>query len=135
MIFIMFSKCSDHPSKSVIDRFEEKAQEWGKEFIHCYHTNNVTPYIHVPMMNHVHEFIRLHGSILPFTQQGLQKYNDITTKMYFRSSNHQCIKAITQMLEKQNHIEYLQNFGISSKSSFFEIRCSKCNQTGHNLRT
>ena len=35
---------------------------------------NVTPYIHA-MAKHVSEFRQIHGSVLPFTQQGLEKYN------------------------------------------------------------
>ena len=43
----------------------------------------VTPYIHA-MHSHVGQFIRRHGALLPFTQQGLEKYNDRMTRMYFR---------------------------------------------------
>ena len=32
---------------------------------------------------HVGEFMELHQSILPFTQQGMEKHNDIMTKDYF----------------------------------------------------
>ena len=39
-------------------------------------------------MNHVAEFMRLHGGILQFSQQGLEKYNDVMTKQYFRGTNH-----------------------------------------------
>ena len=40
------------------------------------------------MMNHVLEFMQCHGSILQFTQQGLEKYNDNMTKDYFRFTSH-----------------------------------------------
>ena len=50
--------------------YEDKARQWGKDLVGVYQSDRVTTYIHA-MMNHVHEFVRVHGSILPFTQQGL----------------------------------------------------------------
>ena len=47
--------------------FERKARE-------LYPSKHVTPYMHT-MMNHVSQFMELHGSILPFIQQGMEKYN------------------------------------------------------------
>lgn len=72
-------------------------------------TKHVTPYIHA-LMNHVGQFMRTHGSILPFTQQGLEKLNDITTKNFFRSS---CLRveALKQLIEKQNRIEHFNDTG------------------------
>ncbi len=55
-------------------------------------------YIHA-MLNHVGQFVRVHGSILPFTQQGLEKLNDVMTKHYFRATSHQNEKALLQMME------------------------------------
>jgi len=43
--------------------YEQKSREWGRKFITTYNEDNVTPYIHA-LMNHVGEFIKLHGSIL-----------------------------------------------------------------------
>ena len=86
------------------------------------------------MMNHVPEFLKIHGSILPFTQQGLEKYNDITTKMYFRSTNHQGTQALAQIMEKQNRLEYLRDAGTTTVKCF-NITCSVCHQVGHNART
>ena len=43
----------------------------------------MTPYIHA-MHSHVGQFLRQHGGLLPFTQQGIEKYNDRLTKTYFR---------------------------------------------------
>ena len=40
-------------------------------------------------MNHVGEFMKIHGSNLPFTQQGLEKKKGVITKSYFRSTSHQ----------------------------------------------
>ena len=63
-------------------------------------------------MNHVGEFMRIHGSIQPFNQQALEKKNDVVTKMYFRSSNHQGDSSLSQILEEHNHIEHLESSGI-----------------------
>ena len=53
----------------------------------------------------------MHGRILPFTQQGLEKYNDVTTKDFFRSTNHKGETALRQIMEKQNRLEYLRDSG------------------------
>ena len=63
------------------------------------------------VMQHVSQFMTLSGAILPFTQQGLEKYNDLVTKDYFRSSSHRVQECWTQILQKQNRIEDLENSG------------------------
>jgi len=50
------------------------------------------------MANHVSEFMRVHGSILSFTQQGLEKYNDMMTKEYFRATCHRKDEALIQIM-------------------------------------
>ena len=74
----------------------------GINFIDVYHAKN--PYIHA-MFNHVGDFMR----IQPFTQQGLEKLNDVMTKHYFRSTSHQNEKALTQLMQKLNRIEHLKD--------------------------
>ena len=74
-----------------------------------YHEDNITPYIHA-LMNHVGEFMQLHGSILQFLQHGLEKYNDMT-KEYFRSTSHHGKAALRQIMEKQNRLEHLSDLG------------------------
>ena len=125
----IFSRRQEDLSTKDIDEFHEQSRKWGRDFIKVYHIQNVTPYIHA-MVNHVSEFMRVHGSILPFTQQGLEKYNDVTTKMYFRSTCHQGSKAFTQILQKQNRLEHFRDIGIKTKKCF-EVTCSKCNERGH----
>ena len=49
----------------------------------------------------------MHGTLAPFSQQGLMKLNDDLTKDYFRSTNHRDSDAVKQMLLKQNRIEDL----------------------------
>ena len=112
-----------------IDSFEGDARRWGRDFYKFYHDRNVTPFIHA-MANHVGEFLTLHGSLLPFTQQGLEKYNDITTKHYFRSTNHKGTQAFTQ---KQNRIEHLHDSGLYTQKK--TVKCGNCQQEGHSIRT
>ena len=56
-------------------------------------------------MQHVGQFMATSGALLSFTQQGLEKYNDVMTKDYFRSSSHRGQECLTQILQKQNHME------------------------------
>ena len=58
------------------------------------------------MMQHVGQFMTIHGSILPFTQQGLENHNDNMTKNFFRSSCLRGEQALQQLVEKQNRIEH-----------------------------
>lgn len=69
-------------SATVAD-FKDRARAWVDLFCKVYQRNKVTPYIHA-MHSHVGQFLRQHGSLLPFTQQGLEKYNDKMTRMFFR---------------------------------------------------
>ena len=103
-----FSRQPDEIVDADIEAFERKAKEWVVKFIDVYQAKNVTPYIHA-MFNHVGEFMRAHGSILPFTQQGLEKLNDVMTKHYFRSTSHQSEKALLQIMQKLNRIEHLKD--------------------------
>jgi len=82
---------------------------------------------------HTSEFIKLHGNVVSFTQQGLEKLNDVTTKQYQHSTNHHDLSALKQVLEKRNRIETLQDSGYDH-----EVQaqvCSKCKSPGHNKRT
>ena len=83
------------------------------------------------MMQHVGEFMSTSGALLPFTQQGLEKYNDMMTKDYFRSSSHKGQECLTQILQKQNRIEHLEHIG-SRRKKRHEVTCSKCGGKGHN---
>ena len=100
------SKPEDALTLTDIDAFAIQARGWVHRFTDVYHANNVTPYIHA-MANHVSEFMKLHGSIISFTQHGLEKYNDCMTKQYFRATNHKGQDALRQIMEKQNRLHYL----------------------------
>jgi hypothetical protein len=59
---------------------------------------------------HVPEFLSLSdGTICPFTQQGLEKLNDRTTKDYFRSRNQRGLDALFQLVQKHNRMEHLED--------------------------
>ena len=59
--------------ESGILEFETMAKSWVEKFCSIYQKKKVTPYIHA-MHSHVGQFLRQHGGLLPFTQQGLEKY-------------------------------------------------------------
>jgi len=65
------------------DELSRKIKLWVNLFLCVYQTKDVTPYIHA-LLNHVPEFIRLHGNLISFTQpqQGLEKLNDVSTKEF-----------------------------------------------------
>ena len=66
-------------------------------------------------------------SILQFSQHGLglEKYNDVMTKEYFRSTSHHGEAALRQIMEKQNRLEHLSDLGSQTKKCF-SIVCSNC---------
>ena len=129
----LFSKRPENVVEGDIEQFESRSKEWVRRFLEIYHSGFITPYIHA-MACHVGEFMRLHGSILPFTQQGLEKLNDTVTKMFFRGTNHQGEKALQQILEKHNRIEFLRDSDMVPRQHH-EVKCSLCGQVGHNKLT
>ena len=58
----LLSKRPDEFCDDDIRNYNERSREWGRRFISTYH-EDVTPYIHALLMNHVGEFMQLHGSI------------------------------------------------------------------------
>ena len=67
-------------------KFETKAKGWVTLFISIHQKKDATPYMHA--MTHY-----ILGNIVQFTQQGLEKLNDISTK-YFRG--HQTTRNMKQ---------------------------------------
>ena len=82
---------------------------------------------------HIVEFLSLHKSLVRFTQQGLEKLNDISMKHFQRASNHKNIDSLMQMLQKKNRIKQLDDEG--NQRSKRKLKCSKCQQYGHNKHT
>ncbi|XP_069103679.1 uncharacterized protein [Argopecten irradians] len=115
---------SDNPYHAVV---KEKVQLWGSKFVILYQSRDITPYMHI-LFYHVAELIEIHGNISKFTQQGLEKMNDVCTKAYFRSTNHKNNTALKQILEKQNRQHLLEhNFRDKEKT----VTCSNCKKVGH----
>ena len=127
----MFSKGPEGVTDTVREEFKSRSREWVSKFISVYQTKNVTPYIHA-MFNHVGEFMEMHGSILPFSQQGLEKLNDVMTKHYFRATSHQNEKALLQLIQKQNRIEHLKDMG-AQPGRHHSVSCNNCSEIGHNM--
>ena len=115
-----------------VKELHTKIKAWVKLFLSIYQRKDVTPYIHAFMM-HVHEFITLHGNLVSFSQQGLEKLNDFSTKQFQLASSHRDIESLQQMLEKRNRIENLEDNGHQRIKRV--QTCSKCKKTGHNKRS
>ena len=113
---MVFSKPAESLSTLAIEEFKQGAKQWVRDFIDIYNNDNVTLYIHA-MMQHVGQFMTIHGSILPFTQQGLEKHNDSMTKNFFRSSCLRGEQALQQLVEKQNRIEHLNDIGAKRQKT------------------
>ena len=87
----------------------------------------------MPLPCNIGEFIQLHGSVVRFTQQGLEKLNDLTTKHYQRATNHQERQSLQQVLQKRLRIEGLKEMGYQRVKRV--QTCSKYKQAGHNKRS
>ena len=109
---------------ATISDFQEKAKSFVASFISVYPTKHVTPYMHC-MVAHVP-----HWAVVPFTQQGLEKYNDLMTKHYFRSTSHRGEQCLVQVLQKQNRIELLERQSAKRQKKR-EVKCSNCKEKGH----
>ena len=122
---------SENPSA---DTLKKDTQAWVMKYLRVYQTKNVTPYIHAFAM-HIHEFVDLYGSLAPFSQQALEKLNDITTIQYMRATNrhHTKERALRQIVLKRNRMEEMENDGMKRQKR--SKKCSKCKQTSHNKRT
>ena len=57
-----------------------------KHHLEGYAKRNVTPYMHI-LLYHVPALINRHGSIKPFSGQGVEKNNDDAKKIFYRASN------------------------------------------------
>ena len=111
---------------------QEDILSWLKLFLGCYSTKDVTPYIHA-FVNHVCEFLYKYHNISFFNQQGLEKLNETTTKMFFRGTNMKGKNALTHLILKRSRITTLEN-----KGSFREkrkVRCRYCYKDGHTILT
>ncbi|XP_033730336.1 uncharacterized protein LOC117319683 isoform X1 [Pecten maximus] len=86
--------------------FQVKAESWCNMYVSLYQCRDITPYIHT-LRYHVSELFQLHGNLVRFSQQGLEKMNDIITESYLRATNHRGHSALKQVMEKQNRLVLL----------------------------
>ena len=124
--------CLNPINVSQIKEFRTTVRNWLTLFLSVYQSRHVTPYMHT-LIFHVPEFLNLYGSLLPFSQQGLEKLNDNLTKDYYRNTNHQEEGALRQLLLKLNRLEELTDKTSERKKQVHH--CKICNQEGHNSRT
>ena len=68
------------------EQCEKDTAEWLELFLSIFHTNQVTPYIHL-FVAHLADFISSFGDVDIFNIQGLEKLNDFTSQQYFRATN------------------------------------------------
>ena len=129
----VFSMKPSEVTEEIISQFQAQSKAFVNDFLRIYLAKHVTPYMHC-MMHHVGEFMALHGSIVQFTQQGLEKYNDLMTKDFFRSSSHRGMQCFIQILQKQNRLEHLESMG-AKRPKKHNITCSNCKENGHNRLT
>ena len=76
-----------------------------------YQAKDVIPYMHAFTM-HVPEMLELRRNIVTFTQQSLEKLNDITTEQFQRSTNHQELLSLRQILEKRTILSCWRSDGM-----------------------
>ena len=82
---------------------------------------------------HVPEFPSLYGDIEYFTQHGMEKYNDVTSKNGFRATSHRGISAIKQLFLEKNRVQYLDAVGCARVKRNYT--CSNCHCTRHTIKT
>ena len=119
---------NDHPNA---DQLQDDVDDWITLFTSIYQTKHVTPYMHI-LRSHIPQFIKIYGTLAPFSQQGLEKLNDDITKDYFRSTNHHDTESLTQLMFKLNRLEELSHDSYRIKNTHV---CKLCKTTGHNSRT
>lgn len=84
------------------------------------------------LVHHIPEFISLHGSLAPFSQQGLERLNDVITKDYYRNTNHRN-DALQSLIMKLNRLEELRD--TEEQKPYRKHCCTLCKEPGHNSRT
>jgi len=125
---------SERISFSNAVKFEEDAKQWINDFAKIYQTKHVTLYMHILVM-HLGEFLQRYRNLVTFTQQGIEKLNDMTTIAFARSTNHNYrnLDALKQLMQKKNRSEHLEEENCQCKPRSY--RCKNCNETGHNKKT
>ena len=84
---------------------KDTTKKFLEDFLAVYHRNEITPYLHC-MCHHLPEQHFKYGNLNYFSAQGLEKLNDMSTSLYFNSTNKK--GAIKQMLERDFRESYLE---------------------------
>ena len=124
----------DYNDKKEVDALQMKIKDWLKKFTNSgiYQAKDVTPYMHA-LFCHVPEFLSMYCNLNFFNQQGMEKYNDLASKDYFRSTNHRGVECLRQMFLKKNRLQFLQ--GVGCERIKLSYKCSNCNNNGHTIKT
>lgn len=112
-----------------LNHFQTKTELWVDDYYRVHTSHDVTLYMHV-FAKHVTTTIKRHGNLNKFSQQTFEKLNDRITKWYFQATNHHNLDALTQLMNKQNKIEYLAP--SCQREPKHKIICSICRKEGHN---
>ena len=115
-----------------IDTLKAGLVSWFDDFLALFQSKDITPYIHA-FVNHVPEFLGLHGSLNLFNQQGLEKFNDVTTKIFLKGTNMRGIEALRQSMLKRHRIHVLETEGHIREKRI--MRCRNCQGNGHTILT
>ncbi|CAF2975485.1 unnamed protein product, partial [Rotaria sp. Silwood2] len=101
----LYSKRQSH--NQYFAKLKRDSIEWVKEFGGIFGDAYITPYMHV-LSDHMHEFQELDegGELSCFNLQGAEKYNDLTTVDYFRSTNKHH-NSTEQMIKKKFQQAYM----------------------------
>ena len=122
----------DFPTDEPIASLTAKIKSWFQQFLSLYQAKDVTPYMHA-LYHHIPEYLKLYINVAHFNQQGMEKYSNIPSKDYFRSSNHRGIAALEQLFMKKQRVQFLEAAGCErvKKSN----KCSNCQDHGHTIKT
>ena len=110
-----------------LENLRLRINNWITHFLSIYQTRDTTPYIHL-LTHHCTDIIENHGSVAMFNTQGLERMNDIVSKMYFRSTN-QSKDSLQQLILKHKRIEYFEDESVPRKRRRYI--CSVCGGEGH----
>ena len=106
-------------------------KQWIKDFNRLYLTSDVTPYMHA-FSQHMSEFLELYQNVSYFNQQGLEKFNDTSSKDYFRSTSHRNIEALRQMMLKKQRVQLLEAMGCQRIKC--KYKCRNCLNMGYSIK-
>ena len=118
-------------SSDSISQFDARIKQWIKDFNRLSLTSDVTPYMHA-FSQHISEFLELYQNVPYFNQQGLEKFNDTSSKDYFRSTSYRNIEALRQMMLKKQRVQLLEAMGCQCIKR--KYKCRNCLNMGHSIK-